>query len=273
MSLENTTRKLALVTGGSSGIGFCLAKEFADHGYDLLLCAENRDTLLEAADKLRATNDVRIEIVATDLSTYEGVEELYAAAKAIGPVDALAANAGTGTYGNFTEETSLEQELKIIDLNAKSVVHLTKLISKDMVAWGSGKILITASVVSFMPDAYQTVYAATKAFDYIFAEGLRESLKGTGVTVTALLPGATATNFFFRAGAMESKVVKDGGLADPADVAKVAYQALEEGDDHVVHGIKNKIMAELASMAPPTLVAKMGRMMMEPKKEKVEEEA
>lgn len=270
---DNTTKKIALVTGASSGIGYELAKEFARNNYNLIICAEDSNGLTQAANNLRAETGAMVEAVTADLSTREGVEKLYQASKSVGPVEALAANAGIGTYGNFTtgndaRDTDLDTELKMIDLNTKSVVHLTKLISKDMVARGSGKILITASVVSFAPDSYQTVYAATKAFDYMFAEGLRQHLKDTGVTVTALLPGATDTNFFARAGATDSKVYDKSNngekLANPADVAKVAVKALENGDDHVVHGFMNKVMVGISSIAPTPVAAKMNEMQMEP---------
>ena len=280
MANDNNNKKLALVTGASSGIGFELAREFAKNNYNLIICAEDANGLTTAANNLRAETGVMVEAVTADLSTREGVETLYQAAKSVGPVDALAANAGIGTYGNFAsvnnapeksvQDTDLDIELKMIDLNTKSVVHLTKLISRDMVARGSGQILITASVVSFTPDAYQTVYAATKAFDYIFAEGLRQHLKDTGVTVTALLPGATDTNFFARAGATGSKVYDKSNngekLADPADVAKVAFKALQNGDDHVVHGMMNKVMVGLTNFMPTPVGAKMNEMQMEPAK-------
>ncbi len=170
----------------------------------------------------------------------------------------LVNNAGVGVYGDFARETSLEAEVEMIHVNAVSVVQITKLFVKDMVARDSGKILFTASLASLSALPFLTVYGATKAFVYSFAEGLREELKDTGVTVTALLPGATDTDFFERAGAENTKTAQ-GDLADPAVVAKSGYEALNKGDDHVVAPWKNKIAAVLTKLVPPTVSAKNAR--------------
>jgi uncharacterized protein len=269
MTIEKGT--WALVTGGSSGIGFALANELASRGCNLVLCAEKQDALDSAAQKIKDAHAVAVQTVAVDLATREGVERLYATATTLGPIETFCANAGFGAYGDFThttnsdtsQKTDLDVELRMIDLNVKSTAHLTKLISGDMAMRGKGKILITASVDSFMPDVFQVVYAGTKAFDYAFAESLREFLRPKGVSVTALLPGATNTNFFRRANMMQSKVVQEGKLADPADVAKAAIDALADGEASVVHGVQNKIMTQLAAIAP-SLIARRARKMVEP---------
>lgn len=258
------TRPIALVTGASRGIGYELAREFAQNGHDVILAADHEGRLREAAQGIRhAAHNVRVETVACDLSTREGVETLWEAARRIGPVDVLAANAGRGLFGDF-RHTDLETELEIIQLNVTSVVHLTKLVLRDMTERDSGKILITASIESTTPDPFQVVYAASKAFVLSFAQGLREDLKDTGITVTALMPGATDTHFFERAH-MENSKVTDMKMSDPADVAREGYAALMRGDDHTVVGAKNKAMVTMNKFATDTMKAKTMAKMAGPK--------
>lgn len=257
-------RPLALITGASRGIGYELTREFAQNGHDVIMAADHEGRLQEAAQGIRnVAGDARVETVTCDLSAREGVEALWEAARRIGPVEVLAANAGFGVWGDF-RNTDLETELKLIQLNVTSVVHLTKLVLRDMAERDSGKILITASVVSTTPDPYQIVYAASKAFVLSFAEGLRQDLKESGITVTALMPGATATNFFHRAG-MENSKITDMKMSDPADVAHEGYAALMRGDDHTVVGLKNKIQAVMGKLATDPMKAKMTGKMTGPK--------
>jgi short-subunit dehydrogenase len=138
----------------------------------------------------------------------------------------------------------------MIELNTASVVTLSKLFAHDMANRGSGRILFTASEASLSPIALMAVYAATKAFVYSFALGLREELKDSGVTVTALLPGATNTNFFNRAGMKDTKLVREGELADARDVARAGYDALMRGDDHVVYPIQERVTSFFAKLVP-----------------------
>lgn len=247
-------RPLAVVTGASSGIGYELGKQFAEHGYDLVIAAEHRDGLAEAAQAFKAIDPaVQVEIVDADLSKSEGVTRLYQAIKGLGrPVDVLAANAGVGVWGDFARETELDRELRLIQLNVASQVHLTKLVSRDMVERGRGRILITSSIAGVLPGPREAVYAASKAFLRFFGEALHNELKDTGVTVTVLMPGPTDTNFFHRAG-MDQTVAGKGEKDDPAMVAREAYQALERGTDRVVTGAKNKAMAGLSGVLPDTL--------------------
>ena len=234
-----------LVTGGSGGIGFELARQFAQNGYDLVICADHAPKLNEAAQALSGLGEGgsgQVHPVAADLADRQGVEILLGEIEALGrPVDVLCANAGVGVQGEFATETSLEDELRMIQLNCASVVHLTKQISRSMVERGQGRILITSSVAGVMPAPYMAVYAATKAFDRFFAEGLRGELKEHGVTVTALEPGPVETNFFDRAGMQDTKAGQ-GKKSDPADVAKTAYEALMAGKDHVLPGGMAKVM-------------------------------
>lgn len=258
------TRPLVLITGASSGIGYELTREFAQNGYDVIMAADHEGRLKEAAQGIHsAAAGARVETVACDLSVREGVESLWQAARAIGPVEILAANAGVGLWGDF-RDTDLEAELRLIQLNATSVVHLVKLALREMLERDSGKILITASVDSTTPDPFLVVYAATKAFVLSFAEGIREDLKDTGITVTALMPGPTDTNFFHRAG-MERARVMDMKKTDPAEVARAAYAALMRGDDHTVVGLKNKIQVAASALASDPMKAKMTGKMTGPK--------
>ena len=255
-------RPLAVVTGASSGIGLELAKEFAQNGFDLLLCAEDED-LAAAAREVEAFG-TDVDTFRTDLATYDGVEALYAYIRDGGqPVDALALNAGVGVNGAFVE-TSLEDELRLIQLNVASTVHLAKRVLPDMVARGQGRVLVTASIAAQMPGTFMAVYNASKAFDLMFAEAVRNELKDTGVTVTALMPGATDTDFFRHAD-MEDTKVGAGEKADPAEVARQGFEALMAGDDHVVGGgLKTKLQSAVANVLPETVKAEQHRKMAEP---------
>ncbi len=258
--MDSTTRPLAVVTGASSGIGLELARLFATNGYDLVIAAEDAD--IETAARDLETLGAAAEAVQTDLATYDGVEAL--AARLDGrPVAALALNAGAGAGGPFLEN-DLAKELGIIQLNVASTVHLAKRVLPGMVARGEGRVLITASIASVIPGAFSAVYNATKAFDLSFAQAIRNELKDSGVTVTALMPGATDTDFFERADMMDTKAAT-GAKDDPAAVAKDGYDALMAGDDHVVAGaVKNRIQATVANVTPDTVLAEMHRGMAEP---------
>jgi short-subunit dehydrogenase len=250
------------VTGASSGIGYELAKQFAQNGFDLLIVSGG-DGINTAARDIEALG-AKVQAVQADLAKHEGVHELQSAIQASGrPVDAIAINAGVGVSGRFVE-TDLSEELNMVRLNVISTLHLAKYIVKEMVARGSGRILFTSSIAATMPTPYETVYGATKAFVRSLSQGLREELKDTGVSVTALMPGATETNFFHRAGADDTKLgasEKD----DAAEVAKEGFEALMAGKDHVVAGsFKNKLQAAAGYSLPDPLVAKAHASQSEP---------
>jgi short-subunit dehydrogenase len=251
--LEN--RKFAVVTGASTGIGLELAKLFANDEYDLLIASENGEDLSQAAKEL-SNWGVRIETCVADLSTSEGVEELYAKSKAFGrPIDVLAANAGRGLGHAFIDQ-SLADIFKVINTNITGLVHLTHYVAKDMAARGEGKILITSSIAALMPGSYQAIYNATKAFGHSFSFAIRNELKDTGVSVTTLMPGPTETEFFHTAD-MDDTKVGQSKKDDPADVAKTGYDALMKGEGDVVHGLKNKIQAAVAAITSQTVLAQM----------------
>ncbi len=175
----------------------------------------------------------------------------------------LCVNAGIGLGGAFAE-TDLARELQMVDLNVRGAVQLTKPVLKDMVARGSGKLLFTSSIAATMPDPFEAVYGASKAFLRWFGEALREELKDTGVDVTVLMPGVTDTNFFNRAEMMDTKAGASDKKDDPAAVAKAAFDALMAGKDKVLPTMKNKVLGGVADLLPDALAAKAHRGLAEP---------
>jgi short-subunit dehydrogenase len=224
-------KRLALVTGASSGIGFELATLFAEDGYDLVVAADE-DDIDASADKLRSAG-VDVQAVQVDLRKPEDVVRLYDTATAGGrTLDAAALNAGSGRAGPFLEG-ELDDDLGIVDLNVRSTVHLARLVLGDMACRGSGKVLFTSSIVAGMPGWNQSMYNASKSFVQSFVEALHDEMRGTGVTVTALMPGPTATNFFRRAD-MPDTVIGRMPKDDPARVARQGYDAMMRGDRKVL---------------------------------------
>ena len=256
-------KPLAIVTGASSGIGIELAKQFAGHGFDLVLAAD-RD-LGDAADAVRAGGGVVVASVKGDLSTREGVDRLYQTAKTGGrPVAALAANAGIGLGHGFLDQ-DLDDALKVVETNIVGTIALIHAVGRDMRAAGEGRILITSSVASMIPGTFQAVYNGSKAFLQSFSFALRNELKDSGVTVTALLPGATDTEFFDRAGLSDTKVGSAGDKNDdPTMVAKVGFEALMKGQGDIVAGFKNKLQVAATHILPDTQLAETHRGMAEP---------
>jgi short-subunit dehydrogenase len=257
------TRPYALVTGASSGIGRELAKQFADHGFDLMVAAED-DDIHAAASELH-NRGARANAVQVDLSTTEGVEELWRRAQAAGrPIEAAALNAGIGAGGAFATDTSLEDELRIVDLNCRSTVHLAKYVVQDMISRDAGRILFTSSIASTQPGAFQAVYNASKSFVQSFALALRNELKDTGVTVTSLMPGPTETEFFERADMLDTKVGAEE-KDDPADVARDGFEALMAGRERVVsHSLKTKVLGKSGRVLPDRVKAELHRKMAAP---------
>jgi short-subunit dehydrogenase len=248
-------RPLALVTGASSGIGFELAKQFADHGYDLVVAAE--DDELTAAARDLAARGAQVDPVKVDLGTAQGVDELYQHVVQVGrPLDAAALNAGIGSGGSF-DETPLEQELQLVDLNVRSTVQLAKYVVRDMAGRGEGRILFTSSIASTMPGTFSAVYNASKSFVQSFALALREELGDRGVTVTSLMPGPTETEFFERAGMTDTKL-GSSEKDDPADVARDGFEALMAGKERVVSAsLKTKVQGRAGRLMPDSVKAKM----------------
>ncbi len=255
------TRDLAVVTGASSGIGLALARQFASNSFDLILAAD-RD-LAEVEQAVRAGGGTVVQSLQADLSTRHGVDELYQAVRSAGrPVSALAANAGIGLGHGFLDQ-DLEQAIKVVDTNIVGTLALIHAVGRDMRSAGTGRILITSSIASLMPGAFQAVYNGTKAFLQSFSFALREELKDTGVTVTALLPGPTETDFFHRGGLDDTKV--GASKKDDAEmVAKTGFEALMKGEGDAVAGLKNKLQAAASRVMSDTQLAGMHRDMAEP---------
>ena len=256
---------LAAVTGASSGIGYELARQFAQHGYDVAVAAE--DAGIHVAAKAFESEGSAIYPVQVDLRRYEDVERFYDAILQLGrPLEAIAINAGVGVFGDFARETDLREELGMIQLNVVSTVHLAKLAAADMVRRGRGKILITASVAGTMPTPLEAVYGATKAFDLSFAASLRHELKDSGVSVTAVLPGPTDTDFFDRAGGADTKAAEMAQKNSPRDVAKQAFDALISGKDRVYAAstIGTKLQGMTSRFIPESVKAALHHKMAEP---------
>jgi short-subunit dehydrogenase len=258
--------KLAVITGGSSGIGLELARRFGRHGYDLVVGGQDTAKLEGAAALLRRETGREVWTAPADLARADGVEQFYRRVREIGrPVDAFCANAGVGVGGGDFSQTNLDAELKLIDLDVRSQVHLTKLIVRDMVARGSGKILFTSSISALMPGPFEAVYSASKMFIRSFAEALRNEMAPKGIVVTALLPGPTDTDFFHRAG-MDGTPVSDGAKDDPAEVARQGFEALMADRHHVIaESLKTKVQGAATNLMSDPMLARVHRAMSEPK--------
>ena len=248
-------RKLAIITGASSGIGFELARIFAKNNYDLVI-SSNSDKITDKAKILRQY-EVEVTEVIADLATAKGVEKLFEKINSLNrPLDVAVLNAGVGLGGEFAE-TTWEEELNMINLNVVNLVYLAKLVLKEMVKFNDGKILFTSSLAAEMPGPYYAVYAATKAFVQSFAEAIHYEMDDTdkNISITSLQPGATDTNFFARAD-MENTPAGSAQKDDAKKVAQQAFDALMSGKDHVVAGsIKNRIQSTAAKFMSESLGA------------------
>jgi short-subunit dehydrogenase len=258
-AMAGAAKPLAIVTGASSGIGYELAKLCAQNGHDLLIAADQA-SIQDAAQEFRSLG-AAVDAIEADLATLDGVDRLY---DAIGgrPVAALLANAGHGLGHGFLEQDFREVR-HVIDTNITGTIYLIQKVARDMRQRGDGRILITGSIAGFMPGSFQAVYNGTKAFIDSFSFALRNELKDSGVTVTCLMPGATDTEFFERADMMDTKVGQDK-KDDPADVAKVGFEAMMKGEGDVVSGWKNKLTTAMASVTPAGMLAEQHRKMAEP---------
>lgn len=260
MTIPTTSsRPLAVVTGASSGIGYELGKICAQEGFDLVIAAD-RAEIGKAARDFEALGAI-VDAIEVDLSTTEGVEELLD--KVAGrPVTALLANAGHGLGKGFLDQ-DFEDARHVVDTNITGTIYLMQKIGREMRTRGEGKILVTGSIAGFMPGTYQAVYNGTKAFIDSFAFALRAELKGSGVTVTCLMPGATETDFFERADMLDTKVGTEK-KDDPADVARTGYDAMMRGDGDVVSGWMNKLQSAISLITPAGMVAEQHRKMAAP---------
>ncbi|CAM3023608.1 oxidoreductase [Chryseobacterium flavum] len=258
----------ALITGATSGIGYELAKQFARNGYDLVIVARDHEELKKKADEFKGFG-VNVISISKNLFLQDEVYSLYSELKlnAISP-EILVNDAGQGAYGKF-QDTDIHREVDIVNLNIISVIILTKLFIKDRLSKGSGKILNLASVASKAPGPWHSVYHGTKAFILSWSEAIREELKDTGITVTALLPGPTDTDFFNKADMNRSKLLEDkDNLASPEEVAADGYNALMNGDDKIVSGLKNKLNVAMTNLSTDSMAAHRMAEMQKPLAEK-----
>ncbi len=242
--------KLALVTGASTGIGYFLAQECASHGYDLIVAAD--EARIEQAAAVLRHSGVAVRAVEVDLSTMDGVDRLHDAAEGQ-PIDLLLANAGRGLGGDFLDQDFAEAR-RVVDTNITGTLYLVWRVGSDMRSRGEGRILITGSIAGFLPGAYQAVYNASEAFLDSFSFALRAELDDTGVSVTCLMPGVTETEFFARAD-LADEVVRQK-KDDPAEVARLGFEAMMRGDEQdPVSGWRGKLQSALASVMPAGITA------------------
>lgn len=254
----------ALITGATSGIGYELCKLFAKDGYQIVMVARSTERLQEVADEISSKYGVKVYPLTKDLFNPAAPKEIYDELLQKGiTVTALVNNAGQGEYGFFAK-TELERELDIIQLNISSVVALTKYFLNDMLGRNEGRILNVASLVSDYPSPLLAVYAGTKAFILSFTEALVNELKDTDITVTALQPGVTDTDFYYKAGEEKTLAYQETKLSDPEEVAKDGFNALKKGKMKVVSGKKNKMQSFLSKLLPEKKLAETMRLQNSP---------
>ena len=256
--------KYALITGATSGFGYEFCKLFARDGYNLVMVARSHDRLQDICTQITKEFGVDAWPLAKNLFYPEAAKEIYDAVVQRGiTVDVLVNDAGQGEHGYFVEN-ELQRELDIIQLNVTSLVALTKYFLRDMVARNEGKILQVASLLAVYPTPLMAVYAGSKAFVLAFTESVINELKDTNVTMTALMPGASDTDFFHKAGAEHTYVYNETSLSEPEAVAKDGYEALMKGERKIVSGLKNKMQAAMTNVMPDKALAGMMRKQMEP---------
>lgn len=249
-------KPLALITGASTGIGFELAKQLAAKNIDLIIVARDLEKLNELKAELESQHEIKVHSISKDLSVTKNAENLYKEIQEMGlTVTHLVNNAGSGLYGNFTD-TSLEQELNMIELNISSLVVLTKLFSKDMAALKKGNIMNVASILSFLPFPYYSVYSATKCFVLAFTETLAAELEGTGVVVTALCPGPVDTPFNTDQ-MLRTNAYSANKPVNPAFVAKQGVELLLNGKGKKIVGFNTWFISNLPRFTPDFIMMKI----------------
>jgi short-subunit dehydrogenase len=243
--------KWVVITGASSGIGKALALEFAAHRFNILLIARNQIALEEVAEECSRRSGAETEVIATDLSDPASLDRLYAAlASHARHYEVLVNNAGFGIHGDFAS-TILQQNLQLVNVQVAAAMTLTRAVLPGMISRHSGRILNVASVYSFSPVPFQSVYAACKSFLLSFSSALQNELKDTGVTVTVFCPGATQTEFRSRAGIRQKRT--DSGMAAES-AARIAYMETMRGKHVVVPGLVNRIFVLLTQLMPDQVV-------------------
>ena len=255
--------KWALVTGASAGIGVALAEELAAGGTHLVLTARRRDRLQELAQGLSKKHGVQTLVFPADLTQREAPRQIHEFTKEKGlHIDLLINNAGFGQYGELSQ-VETQRLLDMVEVNCTAMVHLTRLFLPEMVARRSGDILILASTAAFQAVPYISTYAATKAFDLFFAEGLAEEMKPYGIRVCALCPGSTESEFHAVAGQEQFT----SNHPEPADkVARTGLRALAAGKSYVISGLGNYFGAHSQRIVPRRVVTRIAGKMFRPGK-------
>jgi hypothetical protein len=258
---NNTMNKTALITGASLGIGFELANVFAANNNNLVLVARNASKLDAIAKDLSAKYHIKVHTFALDLSEINSAQKVFDfCQKNNMQIDYLVNNAGFGDFGFFAQ-SNWDKQLQMINLNITTLTHLTHLFLPNMIKNKFGKIMNVASTAAFQPGPTMSVYYATKAYVLHFSEAIANELEGTGVTVTALCPGATESGFQSAAAMEESKLVKGKKLPSSAEVAQYGFNAMISGKKVAIHGMMNYLMANSIRFTPRALVLKVVRMM------------
>jgi uncharacterized protein len=256
--------KWALVTGASAGIGAEFARQLAAGGTNLVLTARRYERLEALASQLKAKHKIQTEIVVADLAQSAAPEQIYSFTKQKGIViDLLINNAGFGQYGELPQ-VETQRLLDMVQLNCSAVVHLSRLYLPDMIAQGRGDVLILASTASFQAVPYISTYAATKAFDLLFAEGLAEEMKPHGIRVCALCPGSTESEFHVVAGQEQFTARYHQETAEK--VVRTGLQALAAGKSYVISGLGNYMGAQSQRMVPRRIVTRIAASMFRPGK-------
>lgn len=244
----------ALITGASSGIGLELAKIFAENKINLVLVARNNSKLHQLADELRTKNSINCTVIASDLSLQRSAIEVYETCQSEKiNINYLINNAGFGDYGSF-HESDLKKQQSMIQLNITTLTELTRLFLPEMVKHKFGKILNVASTAAFIPGPNMSVYFATKAYVLSFSEAIHEELKGAGISVTALCPGPTESDFFNKAEMSEAGMVKGKKMPSSREVAEYGYKQLMAGKAVAIHGFMNYLMANSSRFTPRSIV-------------------
>lgn len=242
-------KKIALITGATTGIGLEIARIFAQDHIDITIVARDKQKLSDIKEDFENQYSIQVHTIPTDLSTEQGFNDIikYTSENKIS-IQYLVNNAGFGDYGDFIDR-DLDKYLQMIMLNINSLTALTHYYSRMMVLHGFGRILNIASTAGFQPDPHFAVYGATKSFVINFSEAIHKELENTGVLVSLLSPGATRTEFIERAEMHHTKLF-DKGVMSASEVARVGYDGMMEGKLHVIPGLKNRVMAFFSSITP-----------------------
>ncbi|MBN2884378.1 SDR family oxidoreductase [Patescibacteria group bacterium] len=257
------SKKITLITGASSGIGLELAWVCARNNHDLLLIARHEDKLQELTKAIKEKYSVSVDYLPYDLSEIKSAQEIYNHCQAKDLfIDVLINNAGFGDWRKFID-SDIKRQLDMINVNISTLVYLSHLFIKDMKNNGGGKIMNIASAAAFQPGPLMSVYYATKAFVLHFSEAIANELKENNITVTAICPGPTASNFKKNANIGNSRLMKKRNLPSSKNVAEFSYRAMKKGKVVAIHGLINIIMTKLVNIIPRSIVVKMVRKIQE----------